>query len=58
MSSAAATDSLPQLWRALLPAGSITGAPKAAAMHLLRQLEEKDRGAYCGSIACWPAAKH
>ena len=30
-----------QLWRALFPAGSITGAPKAAAMHLCGSLRKK-----------------
>jgi anthranilate/para-aminobenzoate synthase component I len=43
-----------QTWRdifcALFPAGSITGAPKAAAMRHLRDLEQRLRGAYCGSI--------
>ena len=36
--------------RALFPAGSITGAPKRAAMQLIRELEQRPRGAYCGSI--------
>jgi len=35
---------------ALFPCGSITGAPKIAAMREIRQLEARPRGLYCGSI--------
>ncbi|MDA3962049.1 MAG: chorismate-binding protein, partial [Planctomycetota bacterium] len=35
---------------AAYPAGSITGAPKIAAMRLLSTLERSPRGAYCGTI--------
>ncbi len=41
---------LEQLLRALFPCGSITGAPKIAAMQKIRQLEDQPRGIYCGSI--------
>ena len=36
--------------RALFPCGSITGAPKIAAMRRIRQMEIAPRGLYCGSI--------
>ena len=39
-----------ELFRALFPAGSITGAPKIRAMQLISQLEEQPRGAYCGAM--------
>jgi para-aminobenzoate synthetase component I len=32
------------------PAGSITGAPKIRAMHILRDLEQQPRGPYCGAF--------
>ncbi|TAL61344.1 MAG: aminodeoxychorismate synthase component I [Legionella sp.] len=32
------------------PAGSITGAPKIEAMHIINEEEVYDRGVYCGSI--------
>ncbi|HUR80585.1 MAG TPA: anthranilate synthase component I family protein [Thermoanaerobaculia bacterium] len=35
---------------ALAPAASITGAPKRAAVQLIRELEPVPRGVYCGSI--------
>jgi anthranilate/para-aminobenzoate synthase component I len=35
---------------ALAPAASITGAPKRAAVHLIRELEPEPRGVYCGAI--------
>ncbi|GIW74480.1 MAG: hypothetical protein KatS3mg103_1002 [Phycisphaerales bacterium] len=35
---------------ALLPAGSITGAPKIRAMQIINQLEPTPRGPYCGAI--------
>ncbi|MBK9383487.1 MAG: anthranilate synthase component I family protein [Planctomycetes bacterium] len=35
---------------ALFPAGSITGAPKQRAMEIVRELEERDRGIYCGGV--------
>lgn len=41
---------LPDLLRALFPCGSITGAPKIRAMQVIRELEERPRGVYCGSI--------
>ena len=41
---------LADMLRALFPCGSITGAPKIAAMHLLQALENEPRGPYCGTI--------
>jgi len=35
---------------ALHPGGSITGAPKRAAMNVITTLEKSPRGAYCGSL--------
>jgi len=42
--------SLRDLFGALFPCGSITGAPKIRAMQILRDLEPHARDAYCGSI--------
>lgn len=38
------------LLHALFPCGSITGAPKIAAMQAIRSLETSERGIYCGSL--------
>lgn len=42
--------SLQDILRALFPCGSVTGAPKIAAMRAIRTLEGRRRGIYCGSI--------
>lgn len=39
------------LLRACFPGGSVTGAPKIRAMEIIHELEQRCRGAYCGSIA-------
>ena len=39
-----------EIFRALYPCGSITGAPKIRAMEIIRALEPAPRGAYCGAI--------
>ncbi|GHF49747.1 para-aminobenzoate synthetase/4-amino-4-deoxychorismate lyase [Amycolatopsis bartoniae] len=41
---------LPEVFRALFPCGSVTGAPKARTMELIRDLETGPRGVYCGAI--------
>jgi para-aminobenzoate synthetase/4-amino-4-deoxychorismate lyase len=38
------------VFRALFPCGSITGAPKVRAMQLLAQIEDEPRGVYTGAI--------
>ncbi len=40
---------LSDVLRATLPGGSITGAPKRAALRFIRDLETVPRGAYCGA---------
>ena len=42
------------LMAALLPCGSITGAPKIRAMEIIREVERHPRGVYCGAIG-WMA---
>lgn len=42
--------SLTDIFRALFPCGSITGAPKIRAMQIIHELEATPRGAYCGCI--------
>ncbi len=42
--------SLFDLFSALFPCGSITGAPKLKSMELIRELESSRRGPYCGAI--------
>lgn len=47
---------LPEIFRALFPCGSITGAPKMWAMRILAELEAGPRDIYCGAIGyCDPA---
>lgn len=41
------------LLEACYPGGSITGAPKLSAMHIIRELEQAQRRVYCGSVFCW-----
>lgn len=41
---------LADVFAALFPCGSVTGAPKVAAMHLIRRLEPEPRGVYCGAV--------
>lgn len=47
---------LPEIFRALFPCGSVTGAPKMWAMRILHELEAGPRDVYCGAIGyCDPA---
>jgi len=39
-----------EIFSALFPCGSITGAPKLETMKLIENLENKNRGVYCGAI--------
>ncbi len=41
---------LQDIFTALFPCGSITGAPKIRAMEIIRDLEDSPRDVYCGSI--------
>ncbi|EJL79235.1 aminodeoxychorismate synthase, component I [Variovorax sp. CF313] len=41
---------LADVFGALFPCGSITGAPKVSAMRLIRELEPEARGVYCGAV--------
>jgi len=41
---------LVDVFAATFPCGSITGAPKVSAMHVIGQLEPTPRGVYCGTI--------
>jgi para-aminobenzoate synthetase/4-amino-4-deoxychorismate lyase len=38
------------VFAALFPCGSVTGAPKLRAMHWIRALEDGPRGVYCGAL--------
>jgi para-aminobenzoate synthetase/4-amino-4-deoxychorismate lyase len=42
--------SLAEIFRALFPCGSVTGAPKRRSMEIIRGLEKSPRGVYCGAI--------
>lgn len=42
--------SLEELFRAIFPGGSITGAPKISTMQLIAELENTPREVYCGAI--------
>jgi len=41
---------LADVFGALFPCGSITGAPKVSAMRSIRELEPEARGVYCGAV--------
>jgi para-aminobenzoate synthetase / 4-amino-4-deoxychorismate lyase len=41
---------LVDVFRALFPSGSVTGAPKLRSMELIRELEHEPRGVYCGAV--------
>jgi para-aminobenzoate synthetase component 1 len=48
----------PELLAATFPPGSVTGAPKLAALDYIRQLETVPRGIYCGAIGWVDADRH
>ncbi|MBK1971078.1 chorismate-binding protein [Campylobacter sp. TTU_617] len=39
-----------KIFKALFPCGSITGAPKIETIKVIKKLEKRQRGIYCGSI--------
>ncbi len=41
---------LADVFRALFPSGSITGAPKVRTMRIIAELEDSPRGVYCGAV--------
>jgi para-aminobenzoate synthetase/4-amino-4-deoxychorismate lyase len=41
---------LVEVFRALFPSGSVTGAPKVSSMGIIAELEDSPRGVYCGSV--------
>ena len=41
---------LNDVFQALFPCGSITGAPKIATMEIIKKVEKQPRGVYCGAI--------
>ncbi|HEV2132747.1 MAG TPA: aminodeoxychorismate synthase component I [Terracidiphilus sp.] len=48
---------LAEIFRALFPCGSITGAPKVRAMQLAAQVEDGPRGVYTGAIGYFSAKR-
>jgi para-aminobenzoate synthetase / 4-amino-4-deoxychorismate lyase len=42
--------SLVDVFRALFPCGSVTGAPKVRTMSIIAELEDSPRGVYCGAV--------
>ena len=48
------TVTVDDIFTALFPCGSVTGAPKVAAMRQIAALEDQPRGVYCGAIGYIP----
>ncbi|MCX2717327.1 bifunctional anthranilate synthase component I family protein/class IV aminotransferase [Helicobacter sp. MIT 21-1697] len=49
--------SLRDIFCALFPCGSITGAPKLKTMEIIQSLESRQRGVYCGALGVISAKK-
>lgn len=49
---------LADVFAALFPCGSITGAPKQRAMHHIARLETSPRGVYCGAVGVLEPGGH
>ena len=47
---------LDEVFRALFPCGSVTGAPKVSTMGIIAELEPDARGVYCGTVGYLAAA--
>ncbi len=45
---------LADIFSALFPSGSVTGAPKRAAMQAIAAIEQRPRGVYCGAVGYLP----
>ncbi|HEV2706413.1 MAG TPA: aminodeoxychorismate synthase component I [Pyrinomonadaceae bacterium] len=45
-----ASATLEEIFAALFPCGSVTGAPKVSTMRLIKSLEDSPRGVYCGAV--------
>jgi para-aminobenzoate synthetase/4-amino-4-deoxychorismate lyase len=50
LASLPASTPLVDVFRALFPSGSVTGAPKVRTMELIANLEDSPRGVYCGAV--------
>lgn len=44
---------VPDIFKALFPCASVTGAPKIETMKIIQELEAGPRGIYCGAIGWW-----
>jgi para-aminobenzoate synthetase/4-amino-4-deoxychorismate lyase len=56
--SARTSEPLVDIFRALFPAASMTGAPKRRTMEIIRDLEASPRGAYAGCIGVVGPGRH